>query len=281
MQSRIEITELERGELLKLTLNKLVEYKKENSKAVSEEFNFSHLPYDLEDLADQVFLRVYKPLHGMFPSSHYVCHVNTMITQIEQRMSKFEQNKPKIDAIIEQLGKEINLSMTDINTLKKFAYVLLDEEPYAECLFMTALTVLQEKNLLASDESQSTAAIKLVEHAFKCSLADKTAGVPKRYAFLLAEIYANARKELVGVVAFNAEKAIFYLIEACNHGSETAKKLLSESAPVSALLKVNGIDEKIIVQSKPSGVCQFGVFSQSEKQSSSSALEEITNTYPL
>lgn len=55
MQSRIEITELERGELLKLTLNKLVEYKKENSKAVSEEFNFSHLPYDLEDLADQVF----------------------------------------------------------------------------------------------------------------------------------------------------------------------------------------------------------------------------------
>ncbi|WP_454782298.1 SEL1-like repeat protein [Legionella sp. WA2022007384] len=275
MQSHIEITKLNRGELLNLALSKLIAYKNENPDAVNEQYNFSHLPYELEDLADLVFLRKYRPLNGLFPSSHYICHVNKMITCVEQRLAQFKMGKAMVDPVIDRLGEELKLSKNDVTTLKKLAYVPLDDMPYAEGLSYTALDILKEKKLLECDLAQSNIAIKLIENALKLSINDESAGLPKRPAFLLAEMYANARKEVIGIVKFNPEKALFYLKEACEHGSATAKKLLSEKNPVMALLKENGMDINEL-----SALCQLSMFAQQETQPKIIPLE-TTNTISL
>ncbi|QMT61626.1 hypothetical protein [Legionella sp. PC997] len=275
MQSHIEITALNRGELLNLALSKLIKYKNEHLDEVNKEYNFQHLPYEIEDLADLVFLRRHKPLNGLFPSSHYICHVNKMIKGVEQRLAQFEKSKVMIDPVIEQLQEKLNLSMNDVNTLKKLVYIPLDDMPYAEGLSYAALNIIEEQNVLECDLIKSKVAIKLLEHALTLSIRDESAGLSKRPAFLLAEIYANARKEVIGLVEFNPEKALFYLKEASKHGSETAKKLLSEKNPVIALLKQNGMDIN-----ESNALCPLRMFTHPDSPITSPPLESANTTYP-
>lgn len=251
MFSKANITELNRLELLHLALTKLRNYRNENREAVDEKYNFSHLPKEIEDLADLVFLRTYKPLHGFLPSSHYVCHVNTMIEKIESRVAQYEASKTKVDTFIENIKQEFKLTGKDVKALQGLVYKLLDDTPPAECLSLAALTIMQEGvNFETKELNLANLGLRLAESALSLSqqsLAkeDEFNGPPKRYAFLLAEMHANAIKELTHNIEFDADESLKYIRLASELGSQTATHLLLEEDPVDDLLVKNGIEKQI------------------------------------
>lgn len=278
MSSNMPITELSRSKLLKFALEKLKLYREKNADAVNEDYNFSHLPYELEDLADLVFLRAYKPLHGLFPSSHYVCQVNTMIEGIETRLAQYQKNNPIIDPVITDLEKQFDLSINEVNTLKNVFHMLMDEQPATECLSQVALSIMRGDTKLDSDISSVELSIKLIENALDISKKTASEVPAKRYAFLLAEIYANARRDSLDKVEINFEKSLTYIQQAAEHGSVTAQGLLSQENPVLAMLEMNGIFVNQPNKNVISSLSQQSFFAQPESQSRAISEGEIKNT---
>jgi hypothetical protein len=228
-----EINSKTREALLEWTLAELKNYKKENEEAVAEEYNFNHLPTDIEILLDAVFQSTYLPVFGRSPSSHYICHVNTMIESLEDRLSRIQTNKPLLTNVL-----------ADFSDSLETALLLIEEMGLPEVISQIGLSMIVDDELDAQEEGNIQKAINLIKKALEISLTEESGCPPKRYALLLAQLYCNAREDANEKVPVDRSMALDYLKQAASHGSATAKDLLETAQPIDELSQSNPLNQK-------------------------------------
>jgi len=225
-------------ELLKSARYELNKYTKEHPNEGNTESNVQHLPFKIERLIDRIISRRNRSIDEVTPSL-YVFNLNDILNMVNVRLSHFEKHKSLFDSSINDLREQFSLTENDIGTLNKLVFNYLDEVPATDLLTEAALEIMEKNIKFDNNLNPSSLSINLIEKALELSKIDNSEAPPKRYAFLLAEIYCKARKEFKDKVEYNPEKAMHYLKEAQELGSKTAKSLLSDEFFTSALNQKN------------------------------------------
>lgn len=261
--------------MLEQALVALKDYRDKNTDLI-EAYPYKKFPYDISDMLDLIFLRVYKPVHGLGPSSHYITHVGTCIEGAESRLALIKKVKSVMEQAICELAEEFKLSADEMKYLKVRCLEGLDEYCVPECLAQEGLLIILKNETVAQSTVNTVLGIELIKKALAIAATRSEDNyVPKRYALVLAELYSNSREKILDSVPYDKAVALDYIRQAREYGSETAANLLENEDPVLALRQNNGVESRGATLA--SARAAFGLFQESESEYSSSSDDDLSD----